>query len=438
MKSDVQPVWSFSHWKFLVILFFAYFSQYFSRVAVDLLAPSLSADKEMDSSSGFSVSDIFAYAMFAYSVGKFFGGPLADAIGGKNLMMIALGAIGIGNFCLARTNDLKSFVIVWSVARFFHAFCHPSVTRLCKAWFNNNNFSTAYSILMAAPIFGSVSASFFLGPVLVSSYGWRGCMLIAALLVFTMLSMLAVFLKREPPQSLVVKSTPSENSTPKPRGQSDPDEAIIKTITTKKALIMFAKTPRYWLCLFGACFTTVLYEFQSLLPLFLYEKHNLDVQTTSMMVSAFSIGGVLSLLSFGSVYDKMSPKTRWVAVLVMLLAGCACLQFLTTVHYTPLLIVLIFLYACCIAPIYNLVPSMFASDLAGEHFIGTIFSSLDVPSYLSAMVFFKCYPWLIAAGQWDLVIHTLMGVALLALAACVALLYLESKSPSPVFWKKLI
>lgn len=392
-----------------------------------MLAPSLSTDKSVKT-DGYTVSDIFAFAMLAYSIGKFFGGPLADGVGGKNLMMIALTAIAFGNFFVSRTTDLGSFVIVWSVARFFHAFCHPSVTRLCKAWFKDNNFSTAYSILMAAPITGSVSASFFLGPIIASSYGWQGCMQISAVVVTTMLIILTLFLKKEPSSTVSKISASEESAKEKSEGASEKD--AVDKISTFEALLIFYRNPRYWLCLLGACLLTVLYEFQSLLPLFLSEHHHLDAQTSSMMLSAFSIGGVLSLLAFGSIYDTMSKKTRYISVFFMLLLSAVCLKFLTVVSSPLVLIVLIFTYSSCVGPIYNLVPSMFGSDLAGEHFIGTIFSSLDVPSYLSAMLFFKSYPWLIATGQWELVMRALMVVASLALVSCVGLLYLESRAPT--------
>ena len=102
-------------------LYLSYFTSMASRSAVSL-ALSLGAVKSDAILSDNDLTYLLSRGSLAYTLGKIFGGSIADMLGGKNMLLLCHLIMGMAYTSKAVVKaNVKNLTILWFLARLLHA-----------------------------------------------------------------------------------------------------------------------------------------------------------------------------------------------------------------------------------------------------------------------------------------------------------------------------
>ena len=426
-----KQAWSFGHYRVLSVLYFSYFSNIFSRTAVQVSLAAMQADASLHFTPAMTAT-VLGSGAGVQVAGKLLGASVLAKLGplmafwvnhtimfsGLTLMTLPIG--GAFNF--------PRFLAGWTLNMWSAATMWPSMTSIAGEAFKDNGFTSAVGLLSTSSRVGAILGNIVWG-ALAAKFSW--VLLIRAASVFSICSALALkyFVLPYP-------APPAAADSPK---EDVADAEVRLKVPFAAAMRIFARNPRLWMIYFVQAMMTLCMEAQALLPVYLRQGAGLSAAAAGAMAAVYPLGAAGATVVGGAIFDRFTGTRRAALFGLEHLCALGGLGLLAGSPGSPTSFALLAIMAGT-APTFYLVTADFINRYAGPDYAGTLMSWLDVPGQLGNMLFISLYPSMVERGGWSLVFRTLQGTTLCGSAVCIAYLLLDGKcstSLSPASSPKL-
>lgn len=362
----MKKAWGYRYWV-LVILWLVYIINYFDRMAVLTFLPYIQKDLNL---TPVEVGQLASVFFFAYAAAQISAGFLADKIGSKKVMYIA---VVVFTFVTALTGVVKNFAqfIALRIGLGLgegHHFA-PAI-RAINNWFPTKErgravsfFATSWAVAPAIVpvIVTSISIYFFSG-------AWRPVFYVLAIP-----GLLAIFLLwrfvADTPKEMIEKGKLSKD-------QDVEEENIVSKTMSKeekrKSYGVFLKDINFYvftLCLF--CQLAVYWGTTTWLTSFLVTQHGLNLKEMGLLASAPYIVAFFAMMLGGWLMDNVVHRMKPVA-LIGYLGSIPVLWMLGSVEKgnTGLLLTLLLLVGFFVnlnfGSIYAYLPKRYPKEIVGS------------------------------------------------------------------------
>jgi sugar phosphate permease len=458
--------WSRGHWVMLIACYVCYMTKSFGDSAFDVTGPARQAS--LLAGSDAATATVLSVGTGCYVAGKLLLGQLGDVIGGQALYAGTLGVAGLAFAGLSVSTRLSHVVASWGLARFVLAGPWSGMFKvLTPDWFTQaNGLGTVVALLGTSARFGALVSNAILGPMLASMPWPRLIQIAAAVYGASTITVITLCGKPKRKAADATLAAPSRVAQPQPTAPAKKkEEKKAKKIASMGDLMhVFVGSPRTLLAFGIATFLNPLFNFQSVLPLYLTQGVGMTGSAAAAMASAFPMGAMSSILGYGLVWDKLAGKGRW-----MLCASSIMVSIITSGLFAKSLIrsqrmifASLFAMSAGFSSTWYIVGPEFvqvrrlvfvcvvgrfsiarwrdssAADAChaatrrqrqvfGGNRSGTLTSWLDAPGYFLSTFFFATYPRVLARGGWSAIWLQLAAYAMAGLACLSGFYYLECK-----------
>ena len=408
-------------------MYVGYAALYMCRATVVISGPALLGDPELGLDKT-AWGAIIGWGTAGTLSGKLINGLLADKIGGRRVLLLSLGFCMLATGVFGTMSGLLYFSVAYFIALFAKSAGWPSMANLISVWYPANWRGRIWGILSSSSRFSSLFTTLALGSLLLV-ISWRGVIATSVLITGGVLLLLFFILKQSPNDvGFEVAASSDGDDRQKPHHL---DES-----TLVESLLSFARSPRVWLICASIMCLTVLMEFQSFIPIYLYETFGLTAGIAAITSSAFPIGCLISVLAGGFIFDALTKKQRVFVLGGMMVFSVFCVAVLLAIPklgmtnvfglWTPLSAVMLF--GLAIAPCYYIPMSVFSVDFGGKH-CGVLVGLIDAAGYLAAMAFdFLGGAVADQADGWHQFLNILLNVSILGSVTLSLFLFLEYRS----------
>src|SRR5262245_52344581 len=168
----------------VTLLVFGYAGYYLCRsnfsVTLPLIIDYLSSRRLDPDSAKVSLGALASIGVFAYAIGKFLSGGLADLLGGRRAFLLGTaGAISCTTL-FALGGGFPVFTMAWALNRLLQSMGWPGAVKLTSRWFSFSSYGTAMGVISLSYLFGDAAARRFMGRLIEHGVGWRGVFFAAA------------------------------------------------------------------------------------------------------------------------------------------------------------------------------------------------------------------------------------------------------------------
>jgi len=366
MSTIMKKAWGYRYW-ILVILWLVYIINYFDRMAVLTFLPYIQKDLNL---TPVEVGQLASVFFFAYAAAQISAGFLADKIGSKKVMYIA---VVVFTFVTALTGLVKNFAqfIALRIGLGLgegHHFA-PAI-RAINNWFPSKErgravsfFATSWAVAPAIVpvIVTSVSIYFF-------SDEWRPVFYVLAIPGLLGIFLLWRFVA-DSPKELIEKGKLSKD-------QDIQEENVVPKKMSKeekrKSYGVFLKDINFYvftLCLF--CQLAVYWGTTTWLTSFLVTQHGLNLKEMGLFASAPYIVAFFAMMLGGWLMDNVVHRMKPVA-LIGYLGSIPVLWMLGSVDKgnTGMLLTLLLLVGFFVnlnfGSIYAYLPKRYPKEIVGS------------------------------------------------------------------------
>lgn len=166
------------------VMLFGYVGYYICRKNISAALPLMAV------AFGFSNSQlglIGFWATFAYAMGKFVNGPLADRIGGRRIFLVGMAGAIVCNVLFALGSSLSYFIFIWCVCNYFLSAGWGGIAKTIGAWYEPEKNGTVMGIISINFQFGGVVSTLIAGGLVYLGCTWDKLFLYPAALLFFIL-----------------------------------------------------------------------------------------------------------------------------------------------------------------------------------------------------------------------------------------------------------
>jgi OPA family sugar phosphate sensor protein UhpC-like MFS transporter len=345
--------------------------------------------------------------LFAYAIGKFVNGFLADHVNLRRFMAAALalsaaanavmGVMGLLSGFVSAAVLLSVFAVLWGVNGWAQSAGSPSAVVGLSRWFPLRQRGTYYGIFSLSHNLGEWLSFLFAG-LLVASFGWVwgfwGAALAGALGV-----VLICALMHDTPESLGLP--PVERLA----GETAPPPG--KTESTASLQLRVLKMPAVWILAGASAFMYMSrYAVNGWGVLFLQEAKGCDLVSASSIISINALLGILGTVLSGWFSDKFFNGDRYRPA--FLFGACntlALLLFLYGGNSWFINVSSMILFGISIGVLICFLGGLMAVDIVPRKAAGAAMGVVGIASYVAAGI------QDIVSGRLIVKIHTPTGVS---------------------------
>ena len=414
-------------------MYLSYFASMASRSAVSL-ALSLGAVKADGILSDNDLSYLLSRGSLAYTIGKIFGGSVADMLGGKNMLLICHLAMGVAYTSKAFVKpNVTNLTLLWFVARLLHAPQWPGMMICHKENFSyHDSFKSLQASISTSSRLGAFFGSAFGGVLLARVGSWRGSVttvgiayLIIGCLVYIGLDeeKIRVNVNKNNMSKSIVKSNKTKvASLSNKKNKKSSTQALVKAVSDPKLLLIFIAN------------TLVIpaFDMTAILPTLLSEHVNgLSTELIGTIASLFPLISVPSVLFGAWLEPKLNDANRYLFYCSLQLISTISLYMLSARNLsTRAVATLLMATMAGIGPMMYIIPSSFLSKFSGPY-IGTFTGLIDAGGNLVMTgVYGTLLPYLKQRGGWPLVLKAYAASTGISLALFFSYFMLEAKNPT--------
>ncbi|KIV49919.1 MFS transporter [Aneurinibacillus migulanus] len=317
MQTITKKVWGYRH-VILIILWLLYIINYFDRLAVLTFLPFIQQDLNLTPVQVGQLASIF---FFAYSIAQVTAGFLADKIGPKKVMNIA---IIVFTAVTALTGLVKSFAqfIALRIGLGLGEGHHfAPACRTINNWFpmaergrSVSFFTTSWAVAPAiVPVLiTSISYYFFAGE-------WRPIFYLLAIPGLLGMFILWYFVSDTPKEMLDKgRLTKTEYEHITTSDTTEEDEEGVPSNQKKNASV-FLRDPSFYLyTLLLFCQLAVYWGTTTWLTTFLVQQHGLNIKDMGLFASAPYLVAIFAMLIGGWLMDKVLHRMKPVGIIAYL------------------------------------------------------------------------------------------------------------------------
>ncbi|PLT35405.1 MFS transporter [Bacillus sp. V5-8f] len=363
MSTIMKKAWGYRYWV-LVILWLVYIINYFDRMAVLTFLPYIQKDLEL---TPVEVGQLASVFFFAYAAAQISAGFLADKIGPKKVMYIA---ITVFTAITALTGAVKNFVQFLALRIGLglgegHHFA-PAI-RAINNWFPLAErgravsfFATSWAVAPAIVpvIVTSISFYFFGG-------GWRPVFYILAIP-----GLLGIFLLwryvADTPKEMIDKGTLSKD-----QDVNEQTDEMSKADKRKSYGIFLKDINFYVYTLMLFCQLAVYWGTTTWLTTFLVNQHGFNIKEMGFLASAPYIVAFFAMMLGGWLMDKIMHRMKpvaWIAYIgsIPVLWMLGSVEKGNTGSLLVLLLLVGFFVNLNFGSIYAYLPKRYPKEIVGS------------------------------------------------------------------------
>jgi OPA family glycerol-3-phosphate transporter-like MFS transporter len=293
------------------------FSVSLPYITDELVASGMNSDRVMK-----QLGWITTLGTLAYAIGKFGGGALADALGGRRNMLLGMAGSVVFTWLFAGGWALWVFGIAWFGNRLLQSFGWPGMVKLASRWFSPSRYGTVMGILSLSFLFGDAASRYFMRWLFDLGLGWRGVFAVAGG-VLGVLLMAGIWLLKESPESIGEKTPDSpspEGSLPTPT-PGDRGLPVFRLLSSPTFCLV---------CLLSFALTLVRETFNTWTPTYFVSAVGLGKAEAAGVSAVFPLAGGVSVLLAGWLADRLGRQGRMMFICVGLALGGAVLALLAS------------------------------------------------------------------------------------------------------------
>lgn len=334
--------------------------------------------------------------LFAYAIGKFVNGFLADHCNIKRFMATGLivsaaanlimGILGFTGGVLPTASIFLLFAIMWGINGWSQSMGAPPAIIALSRWFPLSKRGTFYGFFSLSHNLGEWLSFLFVG-ILVSTAGWQwgffGSAIAGAVGVLVIM-----FLLHDTPQS---KGLPTVEEM---AGEAPQNAKHESTSGLQK---MVLKTPAVWILAAASAFMYIArYAINGWGVLFLQEEKGFSMTEATTIISINALLGILGTVLSGWVSDKLFRSDRYIPALIFgVMNSVALILFMFGGDSWFMNITAMVLFGISIGVLICFLGGLMAVDIVPRQATGAALGVVGAASYVAAGIQDVASGWLI-------------------------------------------
>jgi OPA family glycerol-3-phosphate transporter-like MFS transporter len=408
----------------VILLVFGYAGYYLCRsnfsVTMPLIIDDLATRGWDANSAKISLGALASFGVFAYAIGKFLSGGLADFLGGRRAFLLGTAGAISCTALFALGGGFPVFTLAWALNRLLQSMGWPGAVKLTSRWFSFSSYGAAMGVISLSYLFGDAAARRFMGWLIGLDVGWRGVFFAAAGVMLIIFIVNFLLLKESPCE--IGEAEPQAN----PLNLVDEHEGSAKT-ALNRALMAFLRSPAFWIVCSLSLGTTLLREtFNTWTPTYFIEVVGMSKAEAASKSALFPLFGGVSVLLAGVISDKLGRNGRALIILIGLLLSSAGLWLLGHARFggSPAMpVLLVAAVAFTLIGPYSYLAGAISLDFGGKQGAATASGIIDGVGYLGGVLAGDTVARVSVSYGWQGAFTALAGVALLSsLAAALFLI----------------
>ena len=335
--------------------------------------------------------------LFAYAIGKFINGFLADHCNIKRFMATGLVVSAAANFTLGILGFASEtmptmllctlFAIMWGINGWSQSMGAPPAIIGLSRWFPLSKRGTFYGFFSLSHNLGEWLSFLFVG-ILVSVAGWQWGF-VGSSIAGVVGVIVIVFLMHDNPQS---KGLPSVEEM---SGEAKVEEK--KQESTGELQKMVLKTPAVWILAAASAFMYIArYAINGWGVLFLQEEKGFSLTEATSIISINALLGIFGTVLSGWVSDKLFRSDRYIPALIFgAMNTIALVLFLFGGDAWWINITAMVLFGISIGVLICFLGGLMAVDIVPRKATGAALGVVGMASYVAAGIQDVVSGWLI-------------------------------------------
>lgn len=378
----------------LVLLVAAYASIYLCRANIEPAITMLSVQVGYDNEQ---TGAIFAAALAAYAIGKVVLGAVGDVVGGKAILVLAMGTAVVASLLIGALDwpaAVGTHAALWVVGafvvlnRFGQSGGWGGIVHIAARWFPSERSGAVMGVVSTSYDVGNVAALLLCAALVHFGAGWRTLFLVNPLLLAGVLVAVLLGLKGGPGDANSRASAKLDAET-RWKVEAAPEE---ERVALRALLARLIRTRELWMAvLLSFLLTFVRAGFMTWTPRYLYDVSTAAGSATALSGSIaksafFGVAGVMGSLIIGRLSDRWGPGRRAGIMAASLAALLLAVLALAHAHVTDPLgaAAIIGLAGFFLLGPYSLLAGAITLDIAGKRGASTTAGIVDGVGYVGA------------------------------------------------------
>ncbi len=334
--------------------------------------------------------------LFAYAIGKFINGFIADYCNIKRFMATGLivsaaanclmGVLGAAHTVISTSLIFTSFAVMWGVNGWAQSMGAPPAIISLSRWYPLNERGTYYGFFSASHNLGEFFSFLFVGTI-VSLAGWQAGFFGSA--VAGVIGVLIVV--------LLLHDTPESKGLPPVETLAHEAKSEEATHSVREIQQQVLRTPAVWVLAAASAFMYISrYAINGWGVLFLQKAKGFsDVEAISI-VSINALLGILGTVLSGWFSDKLFHGDRKIPALIFgMLNSIALLLFLYGGNAMWINVLSMVLFGIAIGVLICFLGGLMAVDIVPRRATGAALGVVGIASYVAAGIQDVVSGWLI-------------------------------------------
>ena len=306
------------------VLLVCYLVAWLDRMAINMAMPFIATDLKLGPQQvGYVLSAFFA----SYAICQIPGGILADKLGPRIVVLVALGWWTLFTVGTGVATSLTMLLVTRFLFGIGEGLFPAAVWKVIGVWFTKKNRATANALVLSSIAIGPAITPIALRPVL-QDHGWRTVFFVLGGIGALTVVLAWFFIHNS------VKSFPGASA--REIAAHDADVAAADAIPTAEAEPAsfgdVLKLRSVWALAFTALAGNItMYGWLNWLPTYLMKVKGLDLKGMAIAASLPFLFGAIGLMASGYISDRFFRGRRKVLVLVCQLLGGIALYGFTQV-----------------------------------------------------------------------------------------------------------
>ena len=334
--------------------------------------------------------------LFAYAIGKFVNGFLADHCNIKRFMATGLivsaaanfimGILGFSGGVLPTASIFLLFAIMWGINGWSQSMGAPPAIIALSRWLPLSKRGTFYGFFSLSHNLGEWLSFLFVG-ILVSVAGWQWGFFGSAMAGVLGVVVIMLFLH----------DTPQSKGLPGVEEMAGEAPQNAKHESTSGLQKMVLKTPAVWILAAASAFMYIArYAINGWGVLFLQEEKGFSMTEATTIISINALLGILGTVLSGWVSDKLFRSDRYIPALIFgVMNSVALILFMFGGDSWFMNITAMVLFGISIGVLICFLGGLMAVDIVPRQATGAALGVVGAASYVAAGIQDVASGWLI-------------------------------------------